>query len=121
MENYIIGAIVIILIAVGVLSTVKHFQGKSACCGGGRYRPRKKKLKKILYQKTFLVEGMHCARCSARVEEVVGDIHGISGRVDLKKGLLTVYYAEEVEDEVLGARIAKAGYSLRVAEEKHPL
>lgn len=110
MENYIIAGIVILLIVIGIVSTVKHFQGKSACCGGGGYRPKKKKLKKIIGQKTFRVEGMHCARCAARVEEIVGDIHGLSGKVDLKKGLLVVFYAEAVEDAVILARLRRAGY-----------
>lgn len=112
MQNYIIVGIVVVLIAVGIVSTVKHFQGKSGCCGGGGYRPRKKKLKNITHRKIFRVEGMHCERCSARVEEVVGDIHGVSGRVNLKKGELTVFYAEAVADEVIRSRIEKAGYTV---------
>lgn len=112
MQNYIIAGIVIGLIAIGIFSTVKHFQGKSACCGGGGYKPRRKKLGKIIAQKTFRIGGMHCERCAARVEEVVGDIHGVSGKVNLKKGELTVFYAESVEDELIRTRLEKAGYTL---------
>lgn len=116
MQNYIIAGIVILLIAVGIFSTVKHFRGKGACCGGGGYRPQRKKLKNITHTKTFRVEGMHCERCVVHVEEVVGDIHGVAGKVDLKKGLLTVSYAEEVEDEVIFTRLERAGYPTTKAE-----
>ena len=55
---------------------------------------------------------MHCDHCKNRVEEVVNDIKGVAGKVDLKKGELTVSYAEDVSDEIIVARIAKAGYEV---------
>ena len=44
------------------------------------------------------------------VAEVVNDIKGIAAGVNLKKGELTVSYAENVEDEQIISRIEKAGY-----------
>lgn len=46
------------------------------------------------------------------MEEVVNDIQGVAGKVDLKKGEVTVSYAEEVADEVIKARIERAGYTV---------
>ncbi len=112
MKNYIIIAIILILAVIGVYSTVKHLKGKSGCCGSGDYKPKKKKLSDIIYQKTFRVEGMHCDHCKNRVEEAVNDIKGLAGTVNLKKGELTVSYAEEVDVEVIKMRIQKAGYSV---------
>lgn len=113
MINAIVIAIIIVIAFIGVRSVVKHFRGKGGCCGGGGYTPRKKRLGNILYTKTFFVEGMHCEHCKARVEEAVNDIKGVAGRVDLKKGQLTVSYAEEVSDELIIARIEKAGYTVK--------
>lgn len=110
MENYIIGAIILVAVAIGLTYTVRHFRGKGGCCGGGGYRLRAKRLPRILYKKTFSVADMHCDRCKARVTEAVNDIPGLSGRVDLKKGTLTVSYAEPVEDEVLRTRLERIGY-----------
>lgn len=112
MTDIIIIAVVIVIAAIGIRSTIKHFKGQGGCCGGGDYKPRKKKLKNILYTKTFTVDGMHCNHCKNRVEEVVNDMAGIAGKVDLKKGELTVSYAEEVDDERIIARIEKAGYTV---------
>lgn len=112
MENYIIVAIIVVAVAFGVYSAVKHFKGKSGCCGSGDYKPRKKKLSNVIYQKIFVVEGMHCEHCKNRVEEVVNDIKGVAGTVDLKKGELTVSYAENVDDQLLKSRIEKAGYTV---------
>ena len=116
MEHYLIAIGAILLLAVAIYSTFKRIRSKSSCCSGGDYRPRRKKLKTVIYQRRFRVEGMHCQRCVVRVEEVIGDIHGLSGRVDLKKGLLTVSYAEEVADEVILARLQRAGYFATKAE-----
>ena len=112
MENLIIVAIVIVVAAIGVAYTVKHFKGKGGCCGGGGYKVKKKKLDNVLYEKTFTVEGMHCENCKSRVEEVVNDMKGVAGRVDLKKNELTVSYAEEVEDELIKGRLKRVGYTV---------
>lgn len=112
MENYIIIGIIAVIIVIGVIYTIKHFKGEGGCCGGGSYKPKKKKLKNVLYQKTFKVEGMHCDHCKNRVEEVIGDMKGLAGTVNLKKGELTVSYAEDVADELIKARIERAGYTV---------
>lgn len=112
MENYIIIGIVLLIVVIGVFYTVKHFKGEGGCCGGGSYKPKRKKLSGIKYTKKFKVGGMHCEHCKRRVEEAVNDIKGIAGRVDLKKGELTVSYAEEVSDEALKARVEREGYRI---------
>jgi len=55
---------------------------------------------------------MHCEHCKRRVEEAVNDIKGVAGRVDLKKGELTVSYAEDVADEIIMTKIKRAGYTV---------
>ncbi len=112
MENLVIIVILVVIAAFGAYSTVKHFKGQSGCCGGSAYKPRKKKLPQVLYQKSFRVEGMHCEHCKSRVEEAVNDIKGAAGRVNLKKGILTVSYAGEVDDELIKARVERAGYKI---------
>ena len=110
MRNYIIIAIIVVIAVIGLRSSVRHFKGQGGCCGGSYYKPRRKKLAHVKYQKTFRVEGMHCEHCKNRVEESVGDIKGVAGKVNLKQGLLTVSYAEDVADDVIKARIERAGY-----------
>ncbi len=110
MENAIILVLLALAVAVGIWYTVRHFKGKGGCCGGGGYRPRKKKLSQVIGQKTFRVEGMHCEHCKVRVEEAVNDLHGVAGRADWKKGLLTVSYAEAVENDRIKEKVERAGY-----------
>ena len=112
MENAIIFVLLAIAIVVGIWYTVRHFKGEGGCCGGGSYKPRKKKLSHVEGQKTFHVEGMHCAHCKVRVEEAVNDIHGAAGQVDLKKGLLTVRFSQPVDDAVIAQKVERAGYHI---------
>ena len=112
MTDGIIIAILVVALFFGIRATVKHFARKGGCCGSADYKPKKKKLSKVLYQKNFKVEGMHCEHCKARVEEVVNDIQGVSGSVNLKKGILTVSYAEDVDDELIKSKIERVGYKV---------
>lgn len=110
MVNVILILLLAAVFAIGFVSSFRHFRGQGGCCGGGGYRPRKKKLSNVIGRKCFTVEGMHCEHCKTRVEEAVNDIHGVAGQVELKKGELTVSYAEPVEDETIKARIERVGY-----------
>ena len=112
MDNYIIIGI-IVLIAVIAIGTLVKRSGRKGCCGSGSdYKPRKKKLKNVIATRIFVVDGMHCEKCANRVTEVVNDIPGVAGVVDLKKGIVTVSYEQEVADEQIKARIERVGYTV---------
>ena len=112
MDNYIIIGIIALIAAVAVGTLVKR-AGRKGCCGSGSdYKPRKKKLKNVITTKTFKVDGMHCEKCSNRVTEAVNDIPGVAGVVNLKKGIVTVSYEQEVSDEYIKGRIERHGYTV---------
>lgn len=112
MENDIIIA-VILVIAFAAIRTIVKRAGRKGCCGSaGDYKPRKKKLKHVIATKVFVIEGMHCEKCSNRVTEILNDIPGVAGVVDLKKGLATVSYEREVPDEEIKAKIQRVGYTV---------
>ena len=112
MENYIIIGIIAVIVVIAVISSIKHFKGEGGCCGGGSYKPKPKTLSGRKYTNKFKVGGMHCVHCKNRVEEAVNDIKGVAGRVDLKKGELTVSYAEDTSDEIIKAKIERLGYKV---------
>ncbi|MBQ9802551.1 MAG: heavy-metal-associated domain-containing protein [Clostridia bacterium] len=118
MGNYIIVGVLAVIVVMAVISSVKHFKGEGGCCGGGSYKPKKKKLAGVRYHKVFLVAGMHCDHCKNRVEEIVNDMPGIAGKVDLKKGELVVSYAEDVDDATIKARIERVGYTVTEIKDK---
>ncbi len=112
MENYIIIAVILLIIAFALRASIARFKGKGGCCSGGDYKPKKKKLSNVISKKTFKVSGMHCEHCKNRVEEAVNDLPGVAGRVNLKKGEVTVFYEAKLEDEKIIAKIEKAGYTV---------
>lgn len=104
---------VLALIVLAAVGTIVKRAGRRGCCGSGSdYKPKKKKLKHIIATKTFAVEGVHCEKCSNRVTEVVNDIPGVAGVVDLKRGVVTVSYEQEVPDEQIRAKLQRVGYTV---------
>ena len=113
MENMIIIGILLV-IAIAAIGTLVKRSGRKGCCGSSSdYKPRKKKLKNVIAIKTFAVDGMHCEKCANRVTEVVNDIPGASGVVNLKKGTVTVSYEQEVPDDQIIAKIERVGYTVK--------
>lgn len=112
MENAAIICVMAILVILGIIYGLKHFRRQGGCCGSGSYKLKRKRLPKVLYVKKFRVEGMHCANCKQRVEEAINDIRGAAARADLKKGEVTVSYAEVIPDEAIRAKVERAGYKL---------
>ena len=112
MDNLIVIAILGV-IALAAIGTLIKRSGRKGCCGSGSdYKPRKKKLKNVITTKVFVVDGMHCEKCANRVTEVVNDIPGVAGVADLKKGIVTVSYEQEVPDEQIKAGIERVGYTV---------
>ena len=112
MDNYIIIGVIVVLVLVAIGIIIKR-AGRKGCCGSsGDYKPRKKKPKNVIATKTFKVDGMHCEKCSNRVTEAVNDIPGVAGVVNLKKGIVTVSYEQEVPDEYIKDRIQRHGYTV---------
>ena len=112
MQNFIIAAIVIVVLVFAVRASLKHFRGEGGCCGGGTYKARPKKLTHTAEVKTFRVEGMHCQNCANRVMDALNSIDCLSGVVHLKKGLVTVSAEHAIDDASIRQAIEKAGYTM---------
>lgn len=69
-------------------------------------------------KKTYVVTGMSCAACSARVEKAACGVKGIgSASVNLATGKLTAELGSATEEALFSA-VRKAGYGIRAGEEK---
>lgn len=113
MEDFVIVGILIILIMIGIRSSVKHFKGEGGCCGGGSsVKVKRKKLKQVVKQRTVVINGMACEHCKARVESKLNALDGVSARVNLKRKNAVVSMENDVEDEVIKKVIENAGYEV---------
>ena len=84
MADFVIAGILILLIIIGIRSSVKHFKGEGGCCGGGSsVKVKRKKLKQVVKQRTVIIEGMTCEHCKARVESRLNELDGVSAKVNL--------------------------------------
>ena len=112
MGNIIVIAVIVVIAFFAVRSSMKHFKGEGGCCGGDSCKMKRKKLPHVRYEKTFLVQGMHCDHCKARVERAINDIQGVAARANWKKGEVVVSYAEDVADEVIARQLQRDGYQV---------
>jgi len=111
--DFVVIAIVVLIIAFAVYKTVKHFKGEGECCGGGSYKARRKKLKNVTEKRTLTVEGMSCQNCVNRVMENVNSIPGASAVVHLKKGEVVVSMDRHISEETLIDAIESAGFTVK--------
>ena len=110
--------IIIIILAIAlffaVKSTISHFKGQGACCGGGgsdvKTKPRK--LDKVIAKKVMKIDGMSCEHCYTRVQNVLNSIDGISARVIGSRKQAVIRYGKEVSDDVLIKAVTGLGYEV---------
>ena len=114
MENIIIVGILVIVVAIGLRSAIKHFKGEGGCCGGGsKPAPKQnKKLKNTIAKKVAIVEGMTCEHCKNWVEKSINDIEGTACKVNLSKKEAVISMEREISDEEIRKAIEKAGYKV---------
>lgn len=112
MTDLIISIVIAALIVVGIIYTRKHFKHKSGCCGGGSDYVSKKKLKNVVAKKIFIVDGMTCEKCKARVERYLNDMSGVAATANVKKKEVTVSMEKQYSDDEITAVIEKAGYKV---------
>ena len=71
----------------------------------------KKIIKEKNMEKTFVVKGMMCEHCKARVERALNAIEGVSvEKINLKKKTVTVSVNDLVTQDMISTAISAAGY-----------
>ena len=113
MGDMIIIAILVIIIAVALIHSRKHFRG-GGCCGSGSntIRLKKKLTEPKLGEKILMVEGMRCENCEIRVENALNRLDGVVCRVNLRRKTAVVSYSREVSNELLKDTVEKLGYKV---------
>lgn len=117
MGNAFVIAILVLITALAVYSTIHRIRFGSSCCG--ERDPAEKKIRvadtnihNYPYTYTLQVDGMHCANCARRVENALNRHEGRWAVADVgKKKVLLRSKSEEAESE-LGDIIASAGYTM---------
>lgn len=65
-------------------------------------------------QEAFIVTGMSCTACSARVEKVVSALPGISDvQADCRSATVTLTTSAPVDEERIAVTVRQAGYEYK--------
>ena len=101
-SNIVATVILILVLALAVSGSIKHFKGEGGCCGGSSTVnvPDKKLNGPVIGKKTFQVEGMHCENCKNREKRTINSIDGASCKVNLRKGRVDIKLDREIDDQV---------------------
>ncbi len=118
MSDVIIILILIVILGFAVKSSIKHFKGKGACCGGGSgqvktKRPKKKKLDgPVIGTRTIKISGMHCQNCVNSVTRALNSLDGVSAKVSLRDNSAEVSFDRSVEEDRLRRAVEDAGFEV---------
>ena len=69
-------------------------------------------------KKIIEISGMHCEKCSSRVEKALNEIEGVSAKVNLAKKNAVVVLKKDVSDDTLKSVVEKLGFSVGEITEK---
>ena len=118
MVNVIIVLILVVLLSFAVKSSIRHFKGEGACCGGGSgtvktKKPKKKKLDgPVVAKRTVEISGMHCQNCANSVTRALNGIDGVAARVNLHANREAVLMDRMVDEDELKHAVEEAGYGV---------
>lgn len=115
MANYIIMAVLAVVVLLAFKSAARHLRGEGGCCGGGgeTVKAERKELRSpVLAEKILTIGGMSCANCAARVQNALNAVEGAAAEVNLKNGTARVRISRPAADGELRAAVARAGYEV---------
>ncbi len=117
MGNVVIIAVLAIIVALAIRSTVHRIRYGSACCG--EREPDEKKIRvsdrnKRNYPNTYIlrIDGMHCSNCARRVENAFNKTEGRWASADVGKKEVFLRSKNNESEEELRNIIASAGYTM---------
>ena len=113
--NIICAVIIVVVVFFAAKSSIPHFKGEGACCGGGGYKEKLKKpkrLKNVVSKKEIQIEGMKCDNCRTRVQNALNEMDDISAKVDLKSKRAVVKLGRQINDDELTRIISGMGYEV---------
>lgn len=118
MVNAVIVLILVVVLIFAIKSSIRHFKGEGACCGGGsgtvkRPKPKKKKLSgPVIRHYTIEISGMHCQNCVNGVTRAINAVDGAAAKVSLRKNSADVSCDRDVDKEALKRAVEDIGYKV---------
>lgn len=114
--NVIVLLLVVMLLALALKGTIKHFKGEGPCCCGGACGlppTAEKKLEQPVMEKmTIHVSGMHCQNCVNTLTRAIDRIDGASARVSLSRQQAVVSCDRKIGERSLRKAVEDAGYQV---------
>ena len=104
MGTAVILAILIVIIFIGIRSTVKR--AATGCCGGGgekirRIKPSDPDRSYYPYEVDLTVDGMMCEGCETKVSNALNLLNGVYAKADHSAGVVNVLLKQKLDEKDL--------------------
>lgn len=115
MGNIVVYIVLALIIAGAVYGTVRRARHGSACCGEREAAPKKVRVpdsnkKNYPYLYELRVDGMHCANCARRVENVFNSGDGMWASADIGEKTVTLRSKKVLDESYCRELVSDAGY-----------
>ena len=117
MGSFVVGFLLLVIVALAVKSAVHRIRHGSACCGERdapekKIKPADKNKSHYPYEYILVVDGMRCSNCVRRVENVLNSVDGFWAKANLEKKSVNVLSKMQAEASFFEKRIGEAGYTV---------
>lgn len=117
MMTYIIAGGIFVFCGFVLYHYVSKLRRGESCCSEGEEPIKKvhvadRNKKHYPYEIILFIDGMTCANCALRVENVLNSQPGIYAKVDLGQRKASVLSKEPADVSVLRQRVRDAGYTV---------
>lgn len=115
MVDIIIFLIVILMMALALKGSVKHFKGQGSCCtvSSPMTGVEAKRLDEVTRRRRLVVTGMHCTHCEDRLRKALDGITGAAvEKIGWKDGIVVLDLNRDVSDDLLRRVVEGEGYNL---------
>ena len=113
MSTAIVGAVLLVLLAIAGKHVYKLFHGEPVCCKDEAPKvPEKKLTGTIVGEKIVKIEGMTCGNCKNRVEFLLDGIDGAAAKVNLHRNEARVKMTRDVSDDEIKKALDGSGYQV---------
>lgn len=120
MVDLIIFLIVILMMALALKGSIRHFRGQGSCCTASSPMTsvETKRLDDVTHRMRLVVAGMHCPHCEDRVRKALDGISGAAVEsITWKDGHVVLAVNRDVPHDLLRRVIEGEGYHLESVED----
>lgn len=117
MSSVLIIVALVLACTVAAIFLIRKIRYGSSCCGEREAGEKKIKVQDknkahYPYSYKISIDGMHCANCARKVENILHSLEGVWAKTDISQKQVLIRCKNQPEIPVLEEKIRDAGYTM---------